>query len=63
MARQYFRFASGRVEHPTDACSIRLLTEALVAEGGSVRDMLIATTRTPAFLYRVEPEAPAEERP
>jgi hypothetical protein len=54
---QWFRFAMGRGETEADACTIDKLDAAFNDSGGDLRELLIALTRTEAFLRA----APAEE--
>ncbi len=49
---QWFRAATGRPETPEDACSIATLQTLVADSGGDLRELLIALTRTDAFLYR-----------
>ena len=49
---QWMRFAYGRAETVDDACSRRLLEDAFVASAGNIPELLVALTRTDAFLYR-----------
>jgi hypothetical protein len=52
MATQMFRFAAGRGESSSDACSIANLQDAFSATGGDLVELLVAMTQTDAFLYR-----------
>lgn len=50
-ARQFFRFAFGRAEQESDACTLELLGNVL-GRNGSVRELLVALTQTDPFVYR-----------
>jgi hypothetical protein len=62
MARQWFRYTFGRAETAADNCTLELLNRELVASKGNMRDLLVAFTRTDAFLYRT-PFRPEEVSP
>ena len=49
---QWWRFASGRVEEPADACALEQIERAFGASGNRVRDLLLATTQSDGFTYR-----------
>lgn len=49
---QWFRYAFGRSETESDACTREALASAFAASGGNVRELLLALTQTDAFLYR-----------
>ena len=49
---QWFRFSHGRIEEPTDACTVRELRDAFAASGFNIRELLVAFTQTDSFLYR-----------
>ena len=51
-AVQWLRYAYGRVDDPSDGCTVRVLTEALGREDYTVKDMLRDLTRTKSFLMR-----------
>ena len=51
-ATQWFRFAYGRGENASDACSLATLSTRLTSSGGSIKELLLALTQTDAFLYR-----------
>jgi len=53
--KQTFRFFFGREVEAADACSIAVLEEAF-AESQSLSELLVALTRTDAFLYRPRQE-------
>jgi hypothetical protein len=56
---QWFRFAHGRGEEAeADRCTLATLREAFGASGGNVRELLVAMTRTDAFLFRPAAGAP-----
>jgi hypothetical protein len=52
VATQLYRYAFGRLDGPGDGCSLRSLREAFAASGGDLREMIVAVTRTEAFLSR-----------
>jgi hypothetical protein len=52
VARQFFRFASGRIETRADACSTASLDTVLRESDGNMRDLMVAIAGTDAFLYR-----------
>ncbi len=52
VARQWFRFAFGRLEGDGDACSLDTLHLAFADSDYDVRALLIELVRTDAFLYR-----------
>jgi len=52
VARQWFRFALGRMEGETDGCSLVGLFEAFDASGHDVRQLLAAIATSDAFRYR-----------
>lgn len=52
MVRQWFRYAQGRVEGPGDACTIQSAKAVFAKSGYDVRELIVALTQTPAFLYR-----------
>jgi hypothetical protein len=52
MTRQWFRFASGRREVGEDGPSLAAAHETFAREGYDVRELLVAITTSPAFLYR-----------
>jgi hypothetical protein len=49
---QWFRFAAGRDEESADACTLEPLKTAFADSGNRVRDLLLATTQSDAFMYR-----------
>lgn len=49
---QWWRFASGRVEEPADACALEQIERAFGASGNRVRDLLLATTQSDGLAYR-----------
>jgi hypothetical protein len=51
VGRQWFRFALGRVESVSDACSIQKLQEGLAASNGNVRSLLAQIALSDAFRY------------
>jgi hypothetical protein len=52
VAKQFFRFATGRTEADGDTCSITSMQDAFSEKGGDVVDLIVATTQTDAFWYR-----------
>jgi hypothetical protein len=48
----WFRYAYGRDRVDDDACSGGQLEAAFSESGGNIRELLLALTQTPAFLYR-----------
>lgn len=55
MARQWFRYAYGRVESLDDQCTLDSLGEGFAASGRRIGDLIIALTQTEAFLSRRAP--------
>ena len=53
LVKNWFRYAYGRDQSDADACSLSQLEGAFA--GGNVRQLLLALTQTPAFLYRNDP--------
>ena len=52
VARQLFRFASGRPDEDDDQHSLSLLTERFAAADHDLRELLVALTQTDAFLFK-----------
>jgi hypothetical protein len=52
VATQWFRFSAGRLEEPTDGCSLSTAQEAFAASGGDLIELVVAMTQTDAFWYR-----------
>lgn len=52
VARQWFRFALGRLEGDQDACSLDTLHATFAESGSDVRALLVQLVRTDAFRYR-----------
>jgi hypothetical protein len=52
VARQFFRFAQGRIETDRDACATSTLEAVLTESHGDLRELMIGITSTPAFRYR-----------
>lgn len=52
VARQMMRFALRRVETAADGCSVDDVTAAFAQSGHDLRELMIAVTRTDAFLYQ-----------
>jgi hypothetical protein len=54
VAKQMFRFASGRYEEDGDSCSIKTIQDAFTAANGNLVELVVALTQTDAFLYRAQ---------
>jgi hypothetical protein len=52
VATQWFRFGYGHGEEKADTCAMNQLQDAFRASGYSVKELLVALTRTDAFRYR-----------
>lgn len=52
VARQFFRFGTGRIETESDRCSTHTLDAAMRRSGGNLRDLMLAVAATDAFRYR-----------
>lgn len=52
VARQFFRFASGRIETREDACATSTLEAVMTESHGDLREVMVGITGTPAFRYR-----------
>jgi hypothetical protein len=52
VARQWFRFALGRLEAATDGCSLQGMFDAFEASHHDVRQLLAAIAASDAFRYR-----------
>jgi len=52
VARQWFRYASGRMDTAADACTLQTLGSAFAASGRDLRELLIAATQTDGFRFR-----------
>jgi hypothetical protein len=50
--RQWFRFAYGRADTPSDQCTMATLTSRFAEGNANVRELLVALTQSDAFLYR-----------
>ncbi|MEM6996529.1 MAG: DUF1592 domain-containing protein, partial [Myxococcota bacterium] len=54
VARQWFRYAFGRIEdNDGDACSLEVLDDAFAASDYDVRELMVALVQTDAFRYRL----------
>jgi hypothetical protein len=53
VARQWFRYAFGRVEMVADDCSLAMLDDAFAASGGNIRELLVAIVESDAFRHRL----------
>ena len=63
-ALQWFRFAYGLAENDTLQCALSQMQDAFAQSGGSLYELLLATTRTDHFLARVGgPEPLLEDVP
>jgi hypothetical protein len=54
--KQWFRYASARVETPDDACTLDGLHAAMLESDYDVQEMLVALTQTVSFRYRAAQE-------
>lgn len=52
VARQWFRYASGRLEGDADACSLDTLAAAFRGSGGDMLELVVGMTQTDAFWHR-----------
>ena len=52
MVLNWFRYAYGRSESDFDQCTLGELDALFAKEDATFQDLLIALTRTDAFLYR-----------
>jgi hypothetical protein len=59
MARQWFRFAFGRVESDGDAAQLDSLEEGFAESGFDIRELILSIVRSDAFRFRST--TPAEE--
>jgi mono/diheme cytochrome c family protein len=50
--RQMWRYTSGRLERPADACALEPLEEQFLDSGGDVRELLVDLVRDEAFVRR-----------
>jgi hypothetical protein len=48
----WFRYAFGRDRMDEDKCTVEPALERFIATGGSIRELLLSLTESPAFLYR-----------
>ena len=51
---QWFRYASGRTETPTDTCSIASVLQTFNRSKGDIRELIVALAQSDAFRYRPE---------
>jgi hypothetical protein len=58
MATQWYRYAMGRVEDPSDSCSLTQVKERFATSDGAFRELLVGIVLSDAFRYR-----PALENP
>jgi hypothetical protein len=59
VATQWYRYAMGRVEDETDACSLSQVKERFATGNGAFRELLVGIVLSDAFRYRPALEAPA----
>ncbi len=52
LARQYFRYAMGRLDVETDACRLAALEKSFVESGSKLKDLVRLTATSPLFLQR-----------
>jgi len=52
VATHWFNFALGREPGDTDACTVQSLGAAFAGSGGDLRQLLLATVQTDAFLFK-----------
>jgi hypothetical protein len=52
VALQWYRYAFGRTDEPTDRCALAAIDQAFAESGGDLRELVVALTRTETFLYR-----------
>jgi hypothetical protein len=52
MAEQWLRYGLARYIGEGDRCSLDQMNEAFVESGYDLRELVVAVTRTDAFLYR-----------
>src|SRR5688500_9658433 len=52
VATQLFRYAAGRLEGLTDACSIATLQDGFSGNEGDLVELIVSMTQTDAFLYK-----------
>jgi hypothetical protein len=48
----WFRYAHGREEAPSDNCTTQQLTQAFSQSGGNIKQLILSITQTRAFKYR-----------
>lgn len=58
--RQVFRYFMGRLEGIDDACTLSLMRETYAQSGGSMKQMVQALVKSPAFLERSPPQVEDE---
>jgi hypothetical protein len=52
VATQWFRFGLGRKDFPSDSCALKSLGDELVSNGGDMKALAVALTRSDAFRFR-----------
>jgi hypothetical protein len=52
VARSWFRYAYGRGETASDACTLAQVDQKFKDGGYKIRDLVLALAQTDAFLYR-----------
>ena len=55
VATQWLRYSMGREVEKADTCSLVAARDAFKASGGDLRELVVALTRTDAFLHYVRP--------
>ena len=58
LAENWMTFAYARKLEAADSCSKQSVNEAFAASGSNVKQLLVALTQAPAFLYLSSPETP-----
>ena len=58
IATQWYRYAMGRVEDSTDACSLQQVKTRFAAGNGAFRELLVGIVLSDAFRYRPALESP-----
>ncbi len=52
LAKQYFRFAKGRIDTEADACTINFMQDRFVAQEYDIKSLLISIVESPTFTLR-----------
>jgi hypothetical protein len=58
IATQWYRYAMGRVEDSTDACSLQQVKSRFASGNGAFRELLVGIVLSDAFRYRPATESP-----